>query len=168
MSIYIKKYEKLINEILDYYKIDKNSFFSSSREAHLVEARQIFAYCLRENFYLSFPAIGEILNRDHTTIMYAYNKIGLLINKNRRIKRLLKRLLGKIKTKEYKKVIPKSPKEKEPIIKQEGLNNHLNPTKEMIKKIGQDNLKKHIKNLYLNLKKMLKDINFQLSLIKII
>jgi len=26
MSIYIKKYEKLINEILDYYKIDKNSF----------------------------------------------------------------------------------------------------------------------------------------------
>lgn len=39
------------------------------------EARQLIAWALRERYRLSFPHIGRLLNRDHTTIMVATRKV---------------------------------------------------------------------------------------------
>ena len=77
------KIDNLSNLIAQGYDITKEELFSSSRVAHIAEARQVFCYCLRQKFQLSFPAIGAILNRDHTTVMHACNKISqdVLVNK---------------------------------------------------------------------------------------
>lgn len=61
--------------ILDSYDISKEQLYGTSRVANVVEARQVFCYCLRQNFKLSYPVIGEILKRDHTTVMHACEKI---------------------------------------------------------------------------------------------
>ena len=137
MSIYNKEYKKLINAIFDYYGTDKESLSGSSRKAYLVEARHIFAYCLREKFHLSFPAIGKILKRDHTTIIYSYNKISLFIDKNQRIKKLLKQLLGSEKVQEHKQIV--SLNKKRDSIDNKKVDKHLSPASKLTKQKGTDN-----------------------------
>ena len=47
-----------------------------SRQRHLVEARQVAMYALREGTDLSLPAIGRALGgRDHTTVMHGLERI---------------------------------------------------------------------------------------------
>ncbi len=47
-----------------------------SRQRHLVEARQVAMYVLREATDLSLPAIGRALGgRDHTTVMHGLERI---------------------------------------------------------------------------------------------
>jgi len=146
MSIHSKEYKKLINSILDYYETDRRSLSGNSRKAYLVEARQVFAYCLREKFHLSFPVIGKILKRDHTTIFYSYNKISLLIDKDKRIKKLLKQLLGDVKSRIYKQVISRGLNmKKDSINHNKGADKYLDPTLKLIKKIKSKNTGNHIK-----------------------
>ncbi len=38
-------------------------------------ARQAAIYLTREILDLSFPSIGEIFNKNHTTILYSYEKL---------------------------------------------------------------------------------------------
>lgn len=52
------------------------------RNQPIVQARHIAAYILR-NMRVSFPKIGRLYNRDHTTIMSSYNRAqGLLESKS--------------------------------------------------------------------------------------
>lgn len=47
-----------------------------SRKSELVLARQVAMYLCRDLTNLSFPKIGKLFgNRDHTTVMHAYNKV---------------------------------------------------------------------------------------------
>ena len=56
---------------------------SHSRKQQIVEPRQIAIYLLRDILDLSYPFIGEKLGkRDHTTILYAYEKISQEITRN--------------------------------------------------------------------------------------
>ena len=53
---------------------------ASKREQHIVHARQVAMYLARELTDNSLPKIGkEFGNRDHTTVMHAYNKIKSLL-----------------------------------------------------------------------------------------
>ena len=75
-----EKIDKVIDEVVLYYSINKKSLFLEHRgQQHVSEARQVISYILRIKLYLSFPAIGKILNRDHTTIMHACKKVEELI-----------------------------------------------------------------------------------------
>ena len=50
-----------------------------SRKADLVLVRHLIAHSLRERFKLSYPEIGKKLNRDHSTIIHAHDRITSLI-----------------------------------------------------------------------------------------
>lgn len=59
-------------DIIDYcvkYEVDKCILLSKRRNALLVEKRKLIAKELREKG-LSYPQIGKLLNRHHTTIMH--------------------------------------------------------------------------------------------------
>lgn len=58
----------IIVELCDKYEVDKNKLLSDRRDACLVEKRRLIARELRAMGY-SYPAIGYLLNRHHTTIM---------------------------------------------------------------------------------------------------
>ena len=58
------------------YRVEKSLFFSNCRTAHVAAARQEAAYLLRRLTGYSFPEIGRILGRDHSSIIHAYNLIA--------------------------------------------------------------------------------------------
>ena len=49
--------------------------FSDSRLKHIAMARHELMYFFRERFQWSYPAVGALFDRDHTTIIAAMQKI---------------------------------------------------------------------------------------------
>ncbi len=68
--------KSLISVIIEYYNISLKDIISACRKKNLVAPRQITMYLMREEMGSSYPVIGqEIGGRDHTTAMYACEKI---------------------------------------------------------------------------------------------
>ncbi len=75
--------DQIIKAVADYFEISTSDLISRSRKRELVECRQIAAYLLREVLNLSYPFIGDKLGkRDHTTVIYACEKITGELNNN--------------------------------------------------------------------------------------
>lgn len=58
----------IIVELCVKYEVDKCELLSKRRDSKIVEKRRLIAQELRDRG-LSYPAIGKLLNRHHTTIM---------------------------------------------------------------------------------------------------
>jgi len=70
-------YKNIIKIVADFYDINTNDLIDKSRKKELVHPRQISMYLIREELNSSYPYIGEKLGgRDHTTVMYACQKIN--------------------------------------------------------------------------------------------
>ncbi len=64
------------NAVADHYKISVDDIKSKKKSAIIVGARQIAMYLSRDILNESFEKIGlEFGGRDHSTVMYAYDKI---------------------------------------------------------------------------------------------
>lgn len=73
----------VIKAVAEFFEVSTNDLSGRGRKKEIVEPRQITMYLLRDLLDLSFPYIGEKLGkRDHTTAMYAYEKISQEVNKN--------------------------------------------------------------------------------------
>jgi len=66
--------EDVIGSFAEYFGVAKETIVRKSRKKEMVELRDTIVYFLREYAQMSFPAIGNLLNRDHTTIMHSYEK----------------------------------------------------------------------------------------------
>ena len=68
--------DDIIATFAKHFGLEKEIILSKTRKREIVEVRDLIAYFLREYADMSFPAIGKLLGgRDHTTIIYSYNKI---------------------------------------------------------------------------------------------
>ncbi len=66
----------VISKIAEFYNIDEASMYAKTRRREVVRPRQIMMYILREDFHLSYPAIGSVFGgRDHTTVIHACEKV---------------------------------------------------------------------------------------------
>ena len=66
----------IIRTIADFYGVEEGSIYEKTRRKEVVKPRQVIMYILREDFRISFPAIGEKLGgRDHTTVIHSCEKI---------------------------------------------------------------------------------------------
>ena len=80
--------EKIIAAVCGYFKTKKEDLVGKSKKADLVKARQICAYVMCEMLTIPLDVIGEHLGgRDHTTIMYARDKMRDLEKLNARIEK---------------------------------------------------------------------------------
>jgi len=78
--------DSIVNAVCTYFKQKREDLIGKGKRADLVKARQICAYLLCEMLSLPLVAIGNILGgRDHTTIMYARDKMEKLASLNDRI-----------------------------------------------------------------------------------
>ena len=69
-------YEQVIETVCNYYKIRQELLSTKLRKREIVYARQMIMYIFREQLGLSYSFIGQQFgNRDHTTVMYACEKI---------------------------------------------------------------------------------------------
>jgi chromosomal replication initiator protein len=68
--------DQIITAVADEFGIEEDRLLSRQRSRDVALPRQVAMYLIREETGASLPQIGEVLGgRDHTTVMYGYNKI---------------------------------------------------------------------------------------------
>jgi chromosomal replication initiator protein len=89
--------DNIIATVVEFYNTTEKEVLSHSRKKELVKPRQIIMYLLREDLKNSFSTIARKLgNRDHTTILHAYNKISKDIIKNKMLSQEINLIKEKI------------------------------------------------------------------------
>lgn len=75
--------EKIINEVANIYNVTPDEIRSQKRSANISTARQVAIYVVQEITGMPYTAIGmEFGGRDHSTIVYAINKVKSIIKKD--------------------------------------------------------------------------------------
>lgn len=91
---YIAEQEKIIGDEIEQivavvakiHKLTVEEIKAHTRKSNVAIPRQIAIYLLRDIVSLSFPSIGKIFGLDHTTVMYAFTKIGEMVQKDDKFK----------------------------------------------------------------------------------
>lgn len=66
----------VVDKVARFYEIEATSIYEKTRRKEIVKPRQLIMYILREDFQVSYPAIGQKLGgRDHTTVIHSCEKI---------------------------------------------------------------------------------------------
>jgi chromosomal replication initiator protein len=69
--------QKVVDLVANYFNMSAEKLLGRDRSRSVALPRQIAMYLLREEANVSLPQIGEVLGgRDHTTVMYAIEKIS--------------------------------------------------------------------------------------------
>jgi chromosomal replication initiator protein len=80
--------KEIIAAVASFYRIDEEILIERGRSKDVAAARQMAMYLAREETGASLPQIGEALGgRDHTTVMYGWEKIASQIEQNDRLRR---------------------------------------------------------------------------------
>ncbi len=73
----------VVDKVARYFDVDQASIYEKTRRKEIVKPRQIIMYILREDFQVSYPAIGKKLGgRDHTTVIHSCEKIKAELKSN--------------------------------------------------------------------------------------
>ena len=65
----------IISQVCKFYNVDESILRSTKKSKGVAEPRQIAMYLIRKLTNLSLPDIGREFARDHTTVIYAVDKI---------------------------------------------------------------------------------------------
>ncbi|HQV57649.1 MAG TPA: chromosomal replication initiator protein DnaA [Ilumatobacteraceae bacterium] len=91
--------EELISEIASILGFSVESLRGKSRQRPLVIARQMAMYVVRDLTELSYPAIARLFGgRDHTTVIYAVDKIQKLMRERQQVYDQVMDLTTRLKT----------------------------------------------------------------------
>ena len=83
-------HELIISIVAENMNVPETDIFSTKRHRNIVQARQTAMYLCRKLLKYSFPHIGSVFGgKDHSTAIYACNKIEKLKRENREFKGLL-------------------------------------------------------------------------------
>ncbi len=78
--------DKILTAVCGYFKQSKSDILGKGKKADVVKARQICAFLLCEMLSLPLVSVGKFLGgRDHTTIMYARDKMEKLASLNDKV-----------------------------------------------------------------------------------
>lgn len=89
---------KILKEVSKYFSVSINDLTSTKRSQLISHARHIAMYLTRELTSSSLPKIGKDCgNRDHPTVIYAINKISLLIKSDRSVYNEVQEITNRIK-----------------------------------------------------------------------
>ncbi|MFH1551722.1 MAG: helix-turn-helix domain-containing protein [bacterium] len=81
-------FNQIVEFVCNFYDISEKEIVNPNRRKDVVKARQIIIYLIRKILNKSYPFIGRrIGGRDHTTILYSYNKIKKEIKRNKELKK---------------------------------------------------------------------------------
>ncbi len=74
--------EIIIKKVSAKYGINIKDIYSEKRASNISKTRHICIYIMKKVLELSYPAIGKIFSKDHTTIMSSYKRIEKEIKNN--------------------------------------------------------------------------------------
>jgi len=74
------KLREIAKVVAEHYGVTVLELVGSGRKTRVTRPRQVFCYLARKLTFKSFPDLGRALGgRDHTTTLWAFNKIATLI-----------------------------------------------------------------------------------------
>lgn len=89
--------DDVLDSVSNVFGIDIDRILGRERSQEVALPRQIAMYLLRQEANLSLPQIGEALGgRDHTTVMYACDKVADLLERDDRLRRQVIKVREKI------------------------------------------------------------------------
>ncbi len=88
--------KKIIKTLAEHYEIKEEDIFKKTRTKEIVQIRHYLIYFLRELGQFSYTSIGKLLKKDHTTIIYAYEKIVEKMKNSSEISQEIELLKSKI------------------------------------------------------------------------
>jgi len=79
--------QNILETVAEFYNIPIKDILSPSRKKEVVRPRQVAMYLMREKLNTSYPAIArKIGGKDHTTVIYACDKIKKKLERDENIK----------------------------------------------------------------------------------
>lgn len=81
-TLAIEDIERVVETFFDLKKTDLHS---KSKTRRIALARRIAMYLARKHTDLSFPVIGGAMEKDHSTVVLACQKIGAVLEGNERV-----------------------------------------------------------------------------------
>ena len=89
----------VLEVVSNFFDVSQNSLTGRSRARDVTFPRQVAMYLMRDLGELSLPRIGEELGgRDHTTVMYACDKISELVETDDRTRKQIMQLRGQLQS----------------------------------------------------------------------
>ena len=90
--------QRIVDHVAEFYKVDTERLIGRDRSRAIAFPRQVAMYLLRREADISLPQIGkELGGRDHTTVMYAIDKINeMLDNGDERLRKELVQIRQKL------------------------------------------------------------------------
>jgi chromosomal replication initiator protein len=79
--------EEIVAKVAQFYSIDTDVLRGRNRSKKISRSRQIAMYLARKETQASLPQIGQILERDHTTVLHGYEKIRQAIEEDNSLRR---------------------------------------------------------------------------------
>ena len=87
-------FDQIVNAVSRHYKIPNDDIKGTSRKAPIVHARHVAVYITREITGDSWKHIGGLFgDRDHTSMMHGYQKIGEMMQGDRDLRTVVKMLI---------------------------------------------------------------------------
>lgn len=65
------------------YELDPGSIIAHRRQKHIVDARRLVMFVARAWLELTYDRIGDVMNRDHSTVIYNVEELQRLIKRDR-------------------------------------------------------------------------------------
>jgi chromosomal replication initiator protein len=91
---------KIVCAVANMYNVTLAQMRTPCRVKHLAFARQVAMFLLREKFGWSFAEIGGIFGRDHSTVLYAIQKVRECIQSDESFRTQLEYIRKECETKE--------------------------------------------------------------------
>jgi chromosomal replication initiator protein len=79
--------QEIVAGVAQYYNLSADVLCGRGRSKEVARSRQIAMYLAREETQASLPQIGEVMGRDHTTVLYGYDKISQQIEEDNNLRR---------------------------------------------------------------------------------
>ena len=77
----VQNYQSVIETVASIFAVQSSDLIGSKRDKNVSNARQVAMYVFRHEMDYSFAAIGSIFNKNHSTVMYAVEKVSLRVQK---------------------------------------------------------------------------------------
>ncbi len=88
---------RIIKQVSEYYSVSVDSLKSKKKTANVAHARHIAVYIIKKLTEKSYQDIGDIFNRDHSTIMSSCTKIDTEIRTKKNIDKDIKAIINLVK-----------------------------------------------------------------------
>jgi len=88
----------ILEEVSSFTGVAKDKILGKSKSKDIVRARQIMIYLITQMTDLSLPAIGRFIGRDHTTALYARDKIAEELQSDAALDATIKDLMKNIRS----------------------------------------------------------------------